>query len=1191
MARESLLRVLTPRPVLANSALPASALVGIALPIALLSAVFYGMNLPGPSLVAWVVATALIAIALRPPQALVAIVVATLAALPLVYFMSGASVTFSGFGLTIFLLVTGLAWAAGRLSALVMRRNATLSLNQRNLDVYEKAFFGVFEGSSECVKLIAADGTILAINDNGLHMAGAAQDSEMLGHNWFALWDGDQQKVLAEAWQAVLAQGSSDFTGSCRTLTGQRRCWQNRFNLLQLQADQPPQVLCISRDITDMLSAQQNLQTSTAQLNSLAGNVTDAFCSLDSNWAITFANPAAEQMLAADTGATLIGRSFWEFFRSSSEEEGALCIRRAMERQSPQRCEYFCVSRQAWLGITAFPHAAGIGVLLRDLTAIKSTENQVIEENARLQVAQEIAGFGDWLFDYDQGQLKLSPRAVTMLGLVESPPHEHKKHLLELLHPQDRMALVQALINSSGESTRLDVTVRLPAAGGERHIRWIGRLILDVYGHPLRMFGAVQDVSAQQGAEQARAFVQDVLDSVPTSISVIEKSGRFVAVNRGFERVWREFYGARPLPTNLFDENTVVEGLEKSVTDQFVQGVLDLFAGRRAEFDHEYEIEDGTGAIRRFRSQARKLPSSNGTMVVWVHDDLTSALRLHSSIEQNEKDLRELLDQLPVSSYVIDCKLRRFTYISPAIEQIIKVSRDDLINGKAQLEWVHPDDRAKVAGLLASRASGESGATEFRIIDAEGEQHWIQGYSVPHRNQDNEIDTVIGIIRDVTVERRVQENLMAIAYVDELTGLPNRKALLETLQTQCRLADTQPFVLLLANLDRFKNINDTLGHGFGDHLLEQVGQRMRSALPTTVYLARLGSDEFAALCPSAELAQVSGALQSCFDEVFQLGSDPVFLTVSIGTVTCPVDAGEPKELIKLAGVAAQNAKQLGRNSVQAFNSQMLAPSRERLTLENELRTALQNDEFELFYQGKFELDSGALVGAEALLRWRSPRRGLVSPADFIPLLEETGLILPVGEWVLMQACEQVRQWHQRSGEWLPVAVNVSTLQVVNRGFGEKAVAILQQSGLPRGVIELEITESALMSDIAHGEQLMAMLKESGFTIALDDFGTGYSSLTYLRKFAPDTLKIDRSFVSELGAKSSDRAIISIVMQLANVMGIAVIAEGIESEEQRQILCDMNCRYGQGFLFCKPLAAAQFEQQIMDLSAPAQVQLA
>ena len=1186
MARESLLRVLTPRPQLTVSALPASAMVGIALPVVLLSIVLHGMNLTGPSLVAWVVATLLIAIALAPVQALLAVFTATLGGLPLLYLMSGEGVMYSGSGLTIFLVVTGLALAAGRLLAMVLQRNAALSLSQSRLDVYGKAVFGIFEGSRDCVKLIAVDGTILAINDNGLRIAGASQDSELLGHNWFALWESDSQKTLLEAWQAALTLGSSDFTGSCRILTGQRRSWHNRFIKLQLQPDLPPYVLCISRDITETLNAQQILQNSSAQLNSLAANVADAFCSLNSNWAITFANPAAEQMFAGDTGIALIGRSFWEFFRSANDEEGALCIRRAMERQSPQRCEYYCASRQVWLGVSAFPHAAGIGVLLRDLTAIKSTEVQLVEENARLQVAQEIAGFGDWLFDYDQGQLKLSPRAVTMLGLVECPPHEHKKRLLELLHPQDRMALVQALINSSGEATRLDVTVRLPAEGGERHIRWIGRLVLDDYGQPLRMFGAVQDVSVQQSAEQARAFVQNIVDGLPTSVSVIDKGGRFVAVNRAFERIWHDFYGDRPLPTNLFDENRILEGLDRSVTDQFTQGVRDLFAGRLDRFDHEYEIEGGDGEIRRFRSQARKLPSSNGAMVVWVHDDLTSALRLSNSIEQNEKDLRDLLDQLPVSSYVIDCRQRRFTYISPAIEQIIKVSRDDLLSGEVQLEWVHPDDRAKVAAVLAARASGESGATEFRMIDAEGEQHWIQGYSVPRRNQNNEIDEVIGIIRDVTAERRAQENLLAIAYLDDLTGLPNRKALLERLQARCQQAAAQPFVLLLANLDRFKNINDTLGHEFGDHLLGQAGGRMRVALPDSVFLARLGSDEFAVICPVGDSEEVSGIVRNCFDEVFQLGSDPVFLTVSIGTVSCPIDAGEPKEMIKLAGVATQAAKLLGRNRVQVFDGHMLAPSRERLRLENELRKALQNAEFELFYQGKYELENAVLSGAEALLRWRSPKRGLVSPVDFIPLLEETGLILEAGEWVLAQACEQVRQWHQRTGEWLPVAVNVSALQVVNRGFGEKAVSILQQSGVPRGVIELEITESALMSDAVHGEQLIEQLRAAGFTLALDDFGTGYSSLTYLRKFAPDTLKIDRSFVAELAAKSGDRAIISIVLQLAKIMGITVIAEGIESEAQRQILCAMECRYGQGFLFCKPLAVEQFETHILRWSATA-----
>jgi diguanylate cyclase (GGDEF)-like protein len=398
----------------------------------------------------------------------------------------------------------------------------------------------------------------------------------------------------------------------------------------------------------------------------------------------------------------------------------------------------------------------------------------------------------------------------------------------------------------------------------------------------------------------------------------------------------------------------------------------------------------------------------------------------------------------------------------------------------------------------------------------------------------------------------------------------------------------QPFAAMIINLDRFKNLNDTLGHQCGDELLVQVGERLRAAVGERGYIARLGSDEFAILCEVEEVAALAKTVVASFAAAFHLQSEHAFLTASIGAATFPADTTEISTLLRLADVAMQRAKAAGRNNYQMFSAGtgMQLPNRERLALENELRLALPNAQFELFYQGKFNLRNGDLVGAEALLRWRSPTRGLVSPADFIPLLEETGLILQVGEWILRAACNQARSWRERVGDWLPLAVNVSALQVVNREFGDMAIRILRESGLPPGVIELELTESALMTDVAHGARLMQELKRAGFSIALDDFGTGYSSLSYLRKFKPNTLKIDRSFVADLSADSSDLEIVAGIIQLASALKIEVIAEGIELVAQRRLLCELGCDFGQGFLFCKPLSVEQFERNMFATQSPA-----
>jgi diguanylate cyclase (GGDEF)-like protein/PAS domain S-box-containing protein len=1208
MTPEALRRVVNQGAAIPLQTLPASALVGVALPFVLLSAVLNGMDIQSLSLLSWIVAVVLIAFALPLLRALATTAAAIAGALLLLHLIRGAELTGpAGLDPLALALTTALAWGGGCLLALLVRERAALLANKADLTICENALAALFEHSRDCIKLLGTDGKVLAINQSGLRLAGASGDSEMLGHNWFSFWDNDLQKTLAGVWDEVLREGSGEFGGNCRILSGERRYWQNHFSVIQLQSGQSPYVLCISRDITDSLNEQQTLKSSAAQLSSLATQVDDAFCSVNSNWQIQFANAQARRLLVADTEIELVGRSFWEFFSPAKSDEGVLCLRRAMERQSAQRCEYFSEPRQAWLRLAAFPHAAGIGVLLRDLSANKAAEKQAAEENARLQVAQDIAGFGDWSFNYDHGQLKLSPRAVALLGLVECPPHEHKQQLLERLYPQDRMALVQAIINSSAQAPRLDLTVRMPGGSGDsvggadRHIHWIGQLMLDQYGNPQRMMGAVQDVSThlevQAAIDKARALVRNIIDVLPQAVIVVDQQGRYTFTNNTFESLLRVSYGDQEWPETIFQAVSRGGPLAEAVTTSLQTALRDLFAGTIDQYEYKYHYDKPGGARYSYIWQVRCLDSAEGKLAVLTRSDISSVVQMQEAAAQNERQMRELLDNLSEAFWSYDLAERRFNYFSLAAEKLTKVSRAQLIERQNLFDYIHPDDRDKIASVMSVRLVGEdeevgeisAGESESRLIDADGELHWIRSNSVPIRNERNEITSISGITRDITASKQHEQQLLIAAFVDDVTGLPNRKALLKELSGRVESAAARPFALLLLNLDRFKNINDALGYRSGDLLLSQTGRLLRAALYPELYLARFGGDEFAVICPADQHAAVAATIRRSFDAGFELASEQgverAIVTVSIGIARCPQDSDDADDLLRFADVALRRAKVLGRNNSQVFEDTMMLPSRERLTLENELRSALKNAEFELFYQGKFDLAAGELVGAEALLRWRSPSRGLVSPADFVPLLEETGLILSVGEWVLAQACAQVRAWHQRCGRWLPIAVNVSALQVVNGSFGDNAVAILRASGLPAAAIELEITESALMSDAALGGQLINRLKAVGYTIALDDFGTGYSNLSYLRQFAPNTLKIDRSFVAALTAKNSDRAIVAVILQLAAALELDVVAEGIETLEQQTILGEMNCRFGQGYLLCKPLPVAEFERQVFDAAPP------
>jgi diguanylate cyclase (GGDEF)-like protein/PAS domain S-box-containing protein len=1174
--------------------LPGSAVVGLAIPIAVLSLVFLSMDLPALGFCSWVAAIVWLAFALRLLPALMTILATTLAGVLLLSKFLGTGVLVGRYEQIAFVLLTLLATGAGHLFAASQRHRSQLREDSQRLHSYENIVEGLFAGSHDCIKLIAADGSVLAVNAAGLGVVGATHQAQLIGQNWFQFWSREQQKSLAEAWQQALATGSAEFTDSCRTLVGEVRTWHNTFTAVQVRDCAQRHIVCFSRDITEALAVQQDLKDNVAQLKNLLNSIDDAFLSLDSEWNINFINQHAEKLLGKSARASLRGQNFWNVFPVVAGDTAAVCVQRAMEQQTVQRCEHFYAQRNAWFSITAFPYPGGVSVLLRDISSLVSAQKQAAEENARLLVAQDIAGFGDWVFDYEQGLLKLSPRAIALLQLGECLPHEHKKRVLDQLHPQDRMTIVQAIINASASDNSLDLIVRMAMTDGtERHIHWVGRLIVDQQGQPQRMLGAVQDVSvhlsAQEAIENARQFVRGIIDALPQHIGVIDQRGDFVTVNNAWRQGWRGDFGTSPLAHNFFAFSDSIEGAELEASQAVTTAVRDIFAGRRDRFEMEYEFSAASGLENYVVHVTPLILPGEKNMVVFSHNEITVAKQAMREAAENADLLNELTEMAPDIFWSYDVPEQRFTYISPAFEHIYKAPVASILNNRdAMFTYLHPEDSEKVLRSLEDSSTGKVGELEFRIIDAGGELHWLSNREVAIRGDDDKVIRLVGTIRDITEYKDYEQRLYVAAMFDELTGLPNRKMLTQTLRQRASADSFEPFAAMILNLDRFKNINDTLGHQCGDELLVQVTERLRAAVDERGYIARLGSDEFAILCSVGDIAALAKTVMASFSTAFHLQNEHAFLTASIGVAVFPDDTSEPSTLLRFADVALQRAKTAGRNTYQLFSAGMALPNRERLALENELRLALPQREFELFYQGKFNLHNGDLIGAEALVRWRSPSRGLVSPADFIPLLEETGLILPVGEWILRQACEQARAWFERTGRWLPLAVNVSALQVVNRDFGETAVRILRDSGLPPGIIELELTESALMTDVTHGARLMHGLKLAGFSIALDDFGTGYSSLSYLRKFKPNTLKVDRSFIADLSADSSDLEIVAGIIQLAGALKIEVIAEGIELVAQRRLLAELGCNFGQGFLFCKPMPAQQFElNMFLPDVAPAQ----
>jgi diguanylate cyclase (GGDEF)-like protein/PAS domain S-box-containing protein len=451
------------------------------------------------------------------------------------------------------------------------------------------------------------------------------------------------------------------------------------------------------------------------------------------------------------------------------------------------------------------------------------------------------------------------------------------------------------------------------------------------------------------------------------------------------------------------------------------------------------------------------------------------------------------------------------------------------------------------------------------------------------RMQVADMQLFIVVVRDITERKRAEERLVYLANYDELTGLPNRTLFHDRLHQAVAHAKREQrlVAVLFFDLDHFKKINDTLGHHVGDQLLVGAAARLSSSVRELDTVARLGGDEFMVILEGIkhvdEVTDIVTNLLEALEKPFMLEGQEAFVAASAGIAIYPFDDVDINNLVKNADTAMFRAKEHGGNTYQYFKSDMNAKAMERLKLESALRHALERDEFELYYQPRVDLRTGAISGMEALLRWNNPRIGSVSPYTFIPLLEETGLIMPVGDWVLKTACEQTRRWHQAGYQHLRVSVNLSARQFRQKDLVKRFKALWESSGLNPAYLELEITEGLLVENVDAVVRILSAFHDHDVQISIDDFGKGYSSLSYLKRFPIQTLKIDRSFVRDIVDDSDDAAITAAIVALARSLRLNIVAEGVETKSQLDYLTSLSCDEVQGFFFSKPLPAGEFEE--------------
>jgi len=559
--------------------------------------------------------------------------------------------------------------------------------------------------------------------------------------------------------------------------------------------------------------------------------------------------------------------------------------------------------------------------------------------------------------------------------------------------------------------------------------------------------------------------------------------------------------------------------------------------------------------------------------------DISERKRAQVELEQREQRFRALVEKSWSGVAMLDADLA-FTYVGSSTQRLLGYSESELM-GTSFLSYVHPRDRQPAREVFNELVTSavHDGQVELRFLHKNGTWLWIEAFG-QNLLHDPGVSAIVVNYRDITQRKATEKQLEYQAYYDALTGLPNRLLFRDRVVNAMAQAKRhrRGIAVVYLDLDHFKLVNDGLGHSVGDGLLSEVAARLQGSIRASDTISRLGGDEFTILLNDTSSTEaVFGVARKILQSVarpFAVGGHELFVTASIGISLFPGDGEDVETLLKAADSAMYRAKELGRNQAQLFTASMNERYVHRLAIEQNLHHAIEREELEVYYQPIFDSVSRTMVGLEALLRWNDPAHGVVEPVEFIHLAEETGLIVPMGDWVIQRACAQLREWFDQGRTGLTMNVNISAPQLHQPNFLDRIVETLEQYDLPAAALQLEITESVAVQNVEVTMQVLRDIRRRGIGIAIDDFGTGESSLIYLKQFPIDTIKIDQAFVRDVEGDESAAAIVSYVINLAHTLRLRVVAEGVETAEQLAFLQSQGCDRVQGFLLGVPRPATE-----------------
>jgi len=826
---------------------------------------------------------------------------------------------------------------------------------------------------------------------------------------------------------------------------------------------------------------------------------------------------------------------------------------------------YFgCVDYLPKFGITVYPFGYGpiLGFVVIAAVAFRRYDLPALTPSLASQ--EIISTMAEALFVCDaDGRIQFANRtAETILGypsagfvgrriedLIEDSDGEAS---LMNLRTSNVLSKERTFVAQSGE--RVDMLLSI--APVLRHGEATGAVLI---GRDIR-----ERKESEKQVRRAVTLLESTLDSTADGILVIGENGKVLSYNQRFVDMWR-------IPKEILDpgeDRMVVEFVRDQLKEpeEYVRTVESLYAQPEAESFDLLEFKDG----RRFErySTGRKIEGM-ATVRVWSFRDVTARFAAEEALRESEVRYRMLFEQnaagvcvTKLDGEIADC--------NATFAAMLGYVRGELLGSRIALLYERPVERAEIERQLEENKTLNSVETELRRKN---------GTSVfVLQNLTLAGDRIHMTVADISDRKRAEEQIEFHAYHDVLTQLPNRKLFTDRLRQNVTHArrSGKSLAVMFVDLDHFKEINDTLGHTAGDELLLEMARRLRGCVREDDTVARLGGDEFTIVLSELrhpeDAVTVAEKIIATVQKPVTLAGSPMDVSASIGIALYPVDGNDPESLLRNADSAMYRAKEAGRNMYQLCTDEMKGRALQRLSVETRLRRAVQENRLVLHYQPQISLGDGQVIGAEALVRWDDPERGLVYPGSFIPIAEESRLILPIGDWVLRSACAQMRAWRD-AGQALPyVAVNLSARQFQQHDLVDNVRRALEETRLEAGALEIEITESTAMANAEATIETLHALRELGISISIDDFGTGYSSLNYLKRFPITCVKVEGGFIRDMGRSEGDAAIVSAVIAIARSLRLRVIAEGVETEEQVNFLRKRHCDGAQGYYFGRPSPA-------------------